>query len=68
MVTDVNLILREAAEAIAEFCIKHHISRLSLFGSQLEGNADLGSDIDLLVVLGVRSDPAVREATSSSGL
>jgi hypothetical protein len=33
----------------AAFCLKHHIQRLSLFGSQLEGGAGPKSDIDLLV-------------------
>lgn len=35
--------------ALAEFCHRHQIKRLSLFGSQLKGTAGLGSDIDLLV-------------------
>ncbi len=35
--------------AIAEFCRKHSIRRLSLFGSYLKGNPSLESDIDLLV-------------------
>jgi predicted nucleotidyltransferase len=55
----VNLILEEAAEAIAEFCMKHHINRLSLFGSQLEGNADLGSDIDFLVEFDQGEEPGL---------
>lgn len=35
--------------ALAPFCEKHHIRRLSLFGSQLKGSARPDSDIDLLV-------------------
>ena len=35
--------------ALARFCEKHHIRRLSLFGSQLKGTARPDSDIDLLV-------------------
>ena len=35
--------------ALAPFCEKHHIRRLSLFGSQLTGTARPDSDIDLLV-------------------
>ena len=35
--------------ALAPFCEKHHIRRLSLFGSQLKGTARPDSDIDLLV-------------------
>jgi predicted nucleotidyltransferase len=34
---------------LARFCERHHISRLSLFGSQLKGTARPDSDIDLLV-------------------
>ena len=36
-------------ETLALFCKRHHIRRLSLFGSQLKGTARLDSDIDLLV-------------------
>lgn len=35
--------------ALAALCRKHHISRLSLFGSVLKGTARQDSDIDLLV-------------------
>ncbi len=34
---------------LAHYCEKHHIRRLSLFGSQLKGTANPESDIDLLV-------------------
>jgi hypothetical protein len=34
---------------LARFCERHHIRRLSLFGSQLKGGARPDSDIDLLV-------------------
>lgn len=34
---------------LAEFCRKHHIRKLSLFGSALRGELHHGSDIDLLV-------------------
>lgn len=34
---------------LAEFCERHHIRRLALFGSQLKGTARPDSDIDLLV-------------------
>ena len=37
------------SETLAPFCEKHHIRRLSLFGSQLKGTARPDSDIDLLV-------------------
>jgi len=36
-------------EAIAEFCRRHHIRRLALFGSALHGDFGPESDIDLLV-------------------
>lgn len=36
-------------EQLAEFCRKHHIRRLSLFGSTLKGTARPDSDVDLLV-------------------
>lgn len=35
--------------ALAALCRRHHIRRLSLFGSQLKRNARPDSDIDLLV-------------------
>jgi hypothetical protein len=35
--------------ALALFCKRHHIRRLSLFGSRLKGSATPDSDIDLLV-------------------
>ena len=34
---------------IADFCIRHHIRRLALFGSVLRGDAALDSDVDILV-------------------
>jgi len=36
-------------DALADFCKRHHIRRLSLFGSQLKGTARADSDVDLLV-------------------
>jgi uncharacterized protein len=35
--------------ALASFCNRHHIHRLSLFGSHLKGTARADSDVDLLV-------------------
>ncbi len=35
--------------SLVRFCEKHHIRRLSLFGSQLKGTAGPDSDVDLLV-------------------
>ena len=34
---------------LTHFCERHHIRRLALFGSQLQGTSRPGSDIDLLV-------------------
>jgi hypothetical protein len=36
-------------EILAEVCRRHHIRKLSLFGSMLKGTARTDSDIDLLV-------------------
>jgi len=36
-------------QAIAQFCLRHHISRLSLFGSILRDDFSPDSDIDVLV-------------------
>lgn len=38
-----------APEALGGFCRRHHIRKLSLFGSVLKGTAGPDSDIDLLV-------------------
>ncbi len=37
------------SEAIAEFCQRHHIQKLSLFGSVLRKDFSPASDIDVLV-------------------
>ena len=36
-------------QAIVEFCLRHHIRRLSLFGSILRDDFESDSDVDLLV-------------------
>lgn len=36
-------------DTLADFCRRHHIVRLSLFGSHIKGTARPDSDIDLLV-------------------
>ena len=36
-------------EKIEEFCLRHHIRRLSLFGSVLHEGFAAGSDVDVLV-------------------
>lgn len=37
------------ADTLAEFCRRHHVRRLSLFGSVLKGSEHRDSDVDLLV-------------------
>jgi len=36
-------------DAIAQFCLKHHIRRLSLFGSAVKEGLRSDSDVDVLV-------------------
>ena len=38
-----------AEEQIAEFCRRHHIRRLAMFGSALHGDQRPDSDLDVLV-------------------
>jgi predicted nucleotidyltransferase len=42
-------ILRPPPDAIADFCRRHHIRKLSLFGSVLRDDFRPDSDIDVLV-------------------
>ena len=44
---------------IAGFCVKHHIRRLSLFGSLLKGSAGPESDIDFLVEFESGKEPGL---------
>ncbi|WP_295388228.1 nucleotidyltransferase family protein [uncultured Thiodictyon sp.] len=46
-------------DALTEFCRRHHIRRLSLFGSQLKGTATPKSDIDLLVEFDPQDIPSL---------
>jgi uncharacterized protein len=55
----VNTILESSRALIAAFCQKHGIRRLSLFGSQLTGHDDPGSDIDLLVEFDRGKEPGL---------
>jgi predicted nucleotidyltransferase len=41
--------IRLPKDRLAEFCQRHHIRRLALFGSALRGELGPDSDIDLLV-------------------
>ena len=44
-----DTLLPVAQDVLAQFCARHRIRRLSLFGSVLKGTTDPGSDVDLLV-------------------
>ena len=37
------------SDALAQVCKRHHVCKLSLFGSTLKGSARQDSDVDLLV-------------------
>jgi predicted nucleotidyltransferase len=55
----VSPVLKADKAIIAAFCVKHHIQRLSLFGSQLEGGAGPESDIDILVEFDPGKEPGL---------
>lgn len=42
---------------LRNFCVRHHIRRLSLFGSRSKGTAQAESDIDLLVEFETGASP-----------
>jgi uncharacterized protein len=46
-------------EILAEVCRRHHIRKLSLFGSMLKGAAREDSDIDLLVEFEPAATPSL---------
>jgi uncharacterized protein len=46
-------------QALASLCRKHHIRRLSLFGSTLKGAARPDSDVDLLVEFEPHAKPGL---------
>ena len=54
-----NKVLEGNKASVEEFCQKHGIRRLSLFGSQLTGHADPGSDFDLLVEFDRGKEPGL---------
>lgn len=47
----------ELRESLADFCQRHAVRRLDVFGSVAHGRAGDGSDVDLLVTL--REEPPV---------
>jgi predicted nucleotidyltransferase len=55
----VNRILESKKTPVVAFCQKHHVRRLSLFGSQLKGHVNPGSDIDLLVEFDRGNEPGL---------
>jgi predicted nucleotidyltransferase len=48
-----------ARDRLTQYCRRHNIRRLSLFGSQARGNATPGSDIDLLVEFDEGEEPGL---------
>jgi len=50
-----------APDALADVCRRHHIRRLSLFGSTLKGTARPDSDVDLLVEFKPSAKPSLFE-------
>lgn len=46
---DMSLHTKIPRDRIADFCRKHHICKLSVFGSLLHGDIRVDSDIDILV-------------------
>jgi uncharacterized protein len=46
-------------DALGSVCERHHISRLSLFGSALKGTARPDSDVDLLVEFAPDARPSL---------
>jgi len=54
-----SLALKIDKATLARFCTRHHILRLSLFGSQLSGKARPDSDVDLLVEFEPGQEPGL---------
>jgi uncharacterized protein len=46
-------------DAIVQFCVKHNVRRLSLFGSLQKGTARPDSDVDLLVEFNSTATPTL---------
>ena len=51
--------LTKDLDKLAEFCRRHSIARLSLFGSALHGNARPDSDLDILVEFAAGKEPGL---------
>lgn len=52
------------SDALGELCRRHHIRRLSLFGSTLKGTAGADSDVDLLVEFERDAKPGLLDLAS----
>lgn len=52
-------VLTKDRDGLAEFCRRHSIERLSLFGSVLHGNARPDSDLDILVEFAAGKEPGL---------
>lgn len=52
-------VLTKDRDGLAEFCRRHFIERLSLFGSALHGNARPDSDLDILVEFATGKEPGL---------
>lgn len=51
--------LTKDRDGLAEFCRRHSIERLSLFGSALHGTARPDSDLDILVEFATGKEPGL---------
>ena len=51
--------LTKDRDRLAEFCRRHSIARLSLFGSALHGSARPDSDLDILVEFTAGKEPGL---------
>ena len=51
--------LTKDRDGLAEFCRRHFIERLSLFGSALQGTARPDSDLDILVEFVAGKEPGL---------
>ncbi len=52
-------VLTKDRDGLAEFCRRHCIERLSLFGSALQDNARQDSDLDILVEFTAGKEPGL---------
>ena len=60
----INPALEVSREALVEFCQRHRIRRLSLFGSAVRGDFGPDSDVDVLVEPAEDAEPGLFEMVS----